>query len=267
MAGGVSHRKVLTNPPPLLAKAKDYLQDALATRPQRPTAIFGWDLFTPVFNVNQRSATFPAASRSSVPTTPGRQCHPEGPADAAVATSPHFLVSTCILAALNLDPHLSTLRIAWDSGVSRGFWGEHGESYMTVIYIPTTFMSIWHQEEGVGAGLQLHITEGLLIEKEREGRGVMYSNVLLLATSNLTGSIDPAFLDRADISQYIGLPPQQGIYQIYLSALKELERVTMEQQWNARAGEMGDPQQNLLTSGIVQHDSHLRKSGYDPARD
>ncbi|XP_063225965.1 pachytene checkpoint protein 2 homolog isoform X2 [Bacillus rossius redtenbacheri] len=54
-----------------------------------------------------------------------------------------------------------------------------------------------------------------------------YSNVILLATSNLTDSIDPAFLDRADISQYIGLPPQQGIYQIYLSTLKELERTNL----------------------------------------
>ena len=33
-----------------------------------------------------------------------------------------------------------------------------------------------------------------------------YSNVLVLATSNLRNSIDDAFLDRADISFEVGLP-------------------------------------------------------------
>nr|CAD7406482.1 unnamed protein product [Timema poppensis] len=49
-----------------------------------------------------------------------------------------------------------------------------------------------------------------------------YPNVLILTTSNLTGSIDGAFLDRADINQYIGPPTQTAIYQIFLSCLKEL---------------------------------------------
>ena len=36
-------------------------------------------------------------------------------------------------------------------------------------------------------------------------------NVLVLATSNLTGSIDRAFVDRADIKQYVGLPPLTAV--------------------------------------------------------
>nr|CAD7447215.1 unnamed protein product [Timema bartmani] len=52
-----------------------------------------------------------------------------------------------------------------------------------------------------------------------------YPNVLILTTSNLTGSIDGAFLDRADINQYIGPPTQTAIYQIFLSCLKELMKV------------------------------------------
>ena len=47
-------------------------------------------------------------------------------------------------------------------------------------------------------------------------------NVLILTTSNITGSIDLAFVDRADIKQYIGPPTQAAIYQIYLSAIQEL---------------------------------------------
>ncbi|KAJ8870039.1 hypothetical protein PR048_029050 [Dryococelus australis] len=41
--------------------------------------------------------------------------------------------------------------------------------------------------------------------------------------------------------------------------------------WNSagmkRRGETGDPRENPLTSGIVQHDSHMPKSGSDPAGD
>jgi len=47
-------------------------------------------------------------------------------------------------------------------------------------------------------------------------------NVLVLTTSNITGHIDLAFVDRADIKQYVGLPTQTAIYTIYMSALQEL---------------------------------------------
>lgn len=52
-----------------------------------------------------------------------------------------------------------------------------------------------------------------------------YQNVLILTTSNITGAIDVAFLDRADIKQYIGLPSPAAIYKIYYSCLQELIRV------------------------------------------
>ncbi|KAH8347264.1 hypothetical protein KR059_007812 [Drosophila kikkawai] len=48
------------------------------------------------------------------------------------------------------------------------------------------------------------------------------SNVLILATSNLAQTIDLAFLDRADIRQYIGLPGLPAIRSIYKSMLNEL---------------------------------------------
>lgn len=40
-------------------------------------------------------------------------------------------------------------------------------------------------------------------------------NVLVLTTSNITGSIDIAFVDRADIKQYIGPPSVNAIYDIF----------------------------------------------------
>lgn len=47
-------------------------------------------------------------------------------------------------------------------------------------------------------------------------------NVLILATSNLAQSIDLAFLDRADIRQFIGFPAAPAITLIYKSMLTEL---------------------------------------------
>lgn len=52
-----------------------------------------------------------------------------------------------------------------------------------------------------------------------------YSNVLVLATSNIAKTIDSAFLDRADIKQFIGLPSKPAAYEIHSSMLKELMRV------------------------------------------
>lgn len=54
-------------------------------------------------------------------------------------------------------------------------------------------------------------------------------NVLVMTTSNLSDSIDPAFLDRADIRQYIGLPGTEAVYRILSSCLAELMRVGLAQ--------------------------------------
>ena len=48
----------------------------------------------------------------------------------------------------------------------------------------------------------------------------MAPNVLILTTSNITGAIDGAFVDRADIVQYIGPPNQAAVYQILFSAIQ-----------------------------------------------
>uniref|UniRef100_A0A5F8H669 Pachytene checkpoint protein 2 homolog n=1 Tax=Monodelphis domestica TaxID=13616 RepID=A0A5F8H669_MONDO len=49
-----------------------------------------------------------------------------------------------------------------------------------------------------------------------------HSNVVILTTSNITEKIDMAFVDRADIKQYIGPPSTAAIFKIYLSCLEEL---------------------------------------------
>lgn len=52
-----------------------------------------------------------------------------------------------------------------------------------------------------------------------------YPNVLILATSNLTSSIDSAFVDRADLKQYVGYPSPIAIFHIFKSAIEELIKV------------------------------------------
>lgn len=53
-----------------------------------------------------------------------------------------------------------------------------------------------------------------------------YSNVLILTTSNITESIDLAFIDRADIKQYLGMPTPIAIYKVYFSCIQELIKVS-----------------------------------------
>ncbi|GAA6016077.1 hypothetical protein JCM8202_005403 [Rhodotorula sphaerocarpa] len=49
-------------------------------------------------------------------------------------------------------------------------------------------------------------------------------NCLVMTTSNLSEAIDNAFIDRADIKQYIGLPPTAAVYWIMQSCLQEMMR-------------------------------------------
>lgn len=51
-----------------------------------------------------------------------------------------------------------------------------------------------------------------------------FPNVIILTTSNVTGAIDLAFVDRADIKQYIGPPSVNAIFSIYHSCIAELMR-------------------------------------------
>lgn len=52
-----------------------------------------------------------------------------------------------------------------------------------------------------------------------------YSNTLVLTTSNITGAIDGAFLDRVDMSFFVGPPDLDARYKILESCLEELVRV------------------------------------------
>ncbi|XP_012256523.1 pachytene checkpoint protein 2 homolog isoform X2 [Athalia rosae] len=65
----------------------------------------------------------------------------------------------------------------------------------------------------------IRVVNALLTQLDQIKR---YPNVLILTTSNVTEAIDLAFVDRADIKQFIGHPSEIAIYKIYHSCIKEL---------------------------------------------
>jgi len=68
----------------------------------------------------------------------------------------------------------------------------------------------------------IRVVNALLTQLDQIKR---YPNVLIMTTSNMTEAIDLAFVDRADIKQYLGYPCTEAIYSIYRSCLNELMRV------------------------------------------
>ena len=54
---------------------------------------------------------------------------------------------------------------------------------------------------------------------------MQHPNVLVMTTSNITDAIDLAFVDRADIKQYIGPPGPRVRYDILKTCVDELMRV------------------------------------------
>lgn len=55
-------------------------------------------------------------------------------------------------------------------------------------------------------------------------------NALVMSTSNIAQAIDSAFVDRADIKQYIGLPPPRAIHWVLRGCLTELMRAGIVRQ-------------------------------------
>ncbi|XP_012285210.1 pachytene checkpoint protein 2 homolog [Orussus abietinus] len=88
----------------------------------------------------------------------------------------------------------------------------------------------------------IRVVNALLTQLDQLKR---YPNVLILTTSNVTEAIDLAFVDRADINQFIGHPQEQAIYKIYHSCLRELMRT------------------DFIEYEMLHSMSYLKKYGYE----
>ncbi|WFD25894.1 hypothetical protein MNAN1_000862 [Malassezia nana] len=80
---------------------------------------------------------------------------------------------------------------------------------------------------GVEPSDSIRVVNALLTELDKLKQK---RNVLVMTTSNLSDSIDPAFLDRADIRQYIPPPSAAAVYMILRSCMLELIRVGLAQE-------------------------------------
>ncbi|GAA5959456.1 hypothetical protein JCM3765_002332 [Sporobolomyces pararoseus] len=96
-------------------------------------------------------------------------------------------------------------------------------------------------------------------------------NCLVMTTSNLSSAIDNAFIDRADIKQYIGLPPTAAVYWILQSCLNEIMRAGLIPPVNlsdynlVQLHKSSEPSTAKTISGLRDDDSHAneRKTAED----
>lgn len=77
-------------------------------------------------------------------------------------------------------------------------------------------------QNGIEPTDSIRVVNALLTQLDQIKR---YPNILILTTSNLNEAVDLAFIDRADIKQYISHITAPNIYKIYKSCLEELMRV------------------------------------------
>ncbi|PWN93079.1 AAA-domain-containing protein [Acaromyces ingoldii] len=86
-------------------------------------------------------------------------------------------------------------------------------------------------------------------------------NCLVMTTSNISDSIDDAFIDRADIKQYIGPPPAEAIYSVLFSCVEELMRVGLVQQLDiSDAADAAERHANGSQDAITRTLWHLAES-------
>ncbi|KAH8830297.1 P-loop containing nucleoside triphosphate hydrolase protein [Flagelloscypha sp. PMI_526] len=97
------------------------------------------------------------------------------------------------------------------------------ESHAFLVVLIDEVESLTAARAGAMAGTEpsdgLRVVNALLTQLDKLKHR---KNVLIMSTSNLVQAIDSAFIDRADIVQYIDLPSRDGIYEILRSSLCEM---------------------------------------------
>ncbi|CAG9539646.1 unnamed protein product [Cercopithifilaria johnstoni] len=51
------------------------------------------------------------------------------------------------------------------------------------------------------------------------------NNIFIFSTSNITQSLDEAFIDRTDLSRFVGYPSANAVYTILCSCIREMQRI------------------------------------------
>lgn len=101
---------------------------------------------------------------------------------------------------------------------------EHKQSLVVVLIDEVE--SIAYNRDSVSSSEpsdSLRVVNAVLTQLDQLRR---FPNVLVLTTSNLTSTIDIAFIDRADLKQFIGEPNAEATYEILKTAIDELTNVS-----------------------------------------
>ena len=112
---------------------------------------------------------------------------------------------------------------------------DDGDSFVCVLVDEVESLAATRNGGGGGGSEPsdaIRVVNALLTQLDQLKR---YPNALVLTTSNLTGAIDAAFIDRADIKQYIGNPGAAARYQILRTCVHELGRVGLLAPFDALA--------------------------------
>ncbi|KAF2797668.1 AAA-domain-containing protein [Melanomma pulvis-pyrius CBS 109.77] len=101
------------------------------------------------------------------------------------------------------------------------------ESLLTVVLIDEVESMAGSREkasQGNECSDAIRSTNELLQGLDRLRR---HPNVIFIFTSNLIDNIDPAFVDRCRIKQYVGIPSVKCVYEIFRSVINELIRTNL----------------------------------------
>ncbi|KAJ8875987.1 hypothetical protein PR048_023895 [Dryococelus australis] len=125
-------------------------------------------------------------------------------------------------------------------------------------------------EEQVGDASTTEVTGGSLLRMMNPDFPLSYLNDYQWHVTALPITLVPIFLDDPIwiwtqlkyFQKYIVEVKNCPLLSNHQKSIKPID-VRMKQRWNVRAGEMGNPRKTPPTSGVVRHDSHMRKSeGY-----
>ncbi|TPX34800.1 hypothetical protein SmJEL517_g02643 [Synchytrium microbalum] len=100
---------------------------------------------------------------------------------------------------------------------------EDGESFIVILIGKHEVESLTAARKASSnePGDAIRVVNALLTQIDKIKK---YRNVLIMTTSNITDAIDDAFLDRADLRQYIGNPSQRATYAMLSGCVEELLR-------------------------------------------